>query len=167
MIDALLRRAERRLGAPLDYLRHLARHDRTALAKFALFLPLAGHRRRVPADVLFASRLAATRAEDCGTCVQIVVNEALQAGVDRGVVCAVLDGPAEALPDALADAVAFGEAVGRADEPGDALRGRLRARHGDAGLAELALAAATARVFPAVKRGLGYATSCSLVTVEV
>jgi hypothetical protein len=42
------------------------------------------------------------------------------------------------------------------------LRERIRARHGDEGLVELALAIAAARVIPTTKRALGYATSCSV-----
>ena len=38
---------------------------------------------------------------------------------------------------------------------------------GRAALVDLALAIASVRVFPTLKRGLGYAQSCSQVTVEV
>ena len=39
--------------------------------------------------------------------------------------------------------------------------------HGQEVLVDLALAIASVRVFPTLKRGLGYARSCSQVTVEI
>lgn len=47
------------------------------------------------------------------------------------------------------------------------ISGRLRERYGEEGLVELALAIASARVFPVTKRALGYALSCSKVEVRV
>ena len=49
----------------------------------------------------------------------------------------------------------------------DTLRETLRKRYGEHGLIELAYAIASSRIPPTVKRGLGYAKSCSLVAVEV
>ena len=47
------------------------------------------------------------------------------------------------------------------------LRESLREQYGDEALVELAMGIARARVFPTVKRALGYATSCALVEVRV
>ena len=47
------------------------------------------------------------------------------------------------------------------------MRERVRERYGEEGLVELALGIAAARVFPVVKRALGYATSCALVKVKI
>jgi hypothetical protein len=64
--------------------------------------------------------------------------------------------------------VAFVEAVVRADDAtvGE-LRPALEAELGGAGLAELAIAIAGARVYPTTKRALGLAVSCSRVEVTV
>ncbi len=157
--------AERDLGAPLGYLRRIADVSLSAFVKVGLFAPLAHHRKALPPAPYHLARIAATRLEDCGTCVQIEVNSALEAGVEKAWVRSAAEGRADGLPAELAEVVRFAEAVARqVDDP--ALREALRARWGDAGLVELALGVATARVFPATKRALGYATACSLAPVS-
>jgi alkylhydroperoxidase family enzyme len=159
--------AERQLGVSLDYLRHILNTSLAAFVKFALFTPLASHRRKLPVEPYQVARLVATQHEDCGTCVQIVVNAARQEGVSADIVRAVLAGRAEALAPELSDVYHFTRAVLAASgEEGD-MRERLRARYGDEGLVELALGISSARVFPTTKRALGYATSCALVEVKV
>ena len=73
----------------------------------------------------------------------------------------------DALPEDLADVYHFTAAVVRATGDEESLRQRIRYRYGEDGLVELALAIASARVFPITKRALGYAKSCALVQVEV
>lgn len=162
-----LRRAERTLGASLDYLRHLADVAPSAFVKFSLFTPLARHRRTLPAAPYHVARLTAVRHEDCGTCLQMEANLARQAGVDAALVRAAAHGDLDGLPADLRDVATFALAVASASDGADALREPLRARYHDAGLAELALGIATCRVFPTTKRALGYATACSLVSLDV
>jgi len=167
LIYRLIAREERRLGGSLDYLRHIASTSLPAFVKFGLFTPLAAHRRAAPLALYHAARLVAVQEEDCGTCVQMEVNFARQAGVPREVIRAVLDGRVGALPEDVADAYHFARAVagrtGGEAEP----RERLRARHGDATVVELALGIAASRVYPVTKRALGYAVACERVTLNV
>ena len=67
----------------------------------------------------------------------------------------------------LADVYRFAEAVTQRGENLGELRERARARYGDEGLIELALAIGFSTVFPVVKRALGYPVSCERVTVRV
>jgi alkylhydroperoxidase family enzyme len=152
---------ERRASVPLDYVRFILRTSLAAFAKYALFIPIARHRRCLPAEALHTARLIATQMEDCGTCVQIVVNVARADGVAPAIIEAVLAHQPEALPEALADVYHFTVAVLKATYDEGPLRERLRARYGDEGLIELAFGMATVRVFPITKRALGYAVSCS------
>ncbi len=157
--------AERDLGVPLDYLRHIAEVSLPAFVKFGLFMPLAQHRRWLPPAPYHLARIAATRLEDCGTCVQIEVNSALKQGVGKAQVQAAAEGRADDLPPDLAEVVRFAEAVTMQSDD-SALREAVRARYGDEGLVELALGIAAARVFPTTKRALGYATACALVPLR-
>lgn len=158
---------ERKLGGvSIEYLRHVARTSLPAFLKFALFTPLAAHRRKLPADAYHLARVVAVQHEDCGTCVQIEVNLARGDGVAPELLRAALENRLDALPADLADACRFARTVAEQGEDVE-LRERLRARYGDEGLIELALGIAAARVFPTTKRALGYATSCSLVEVEI
>jgi alkylhydroperoxidase family enzyme len=158
---------ERRVGVPLDYARDILRTSLRAFVKYALIMPMADHRQRLSAVECFTARLVATKEEDCGTCVQIVVNLARESGVPADTIHAILAGRVEALPESLQDIYRFTALVTRGDGDDDGLRERLRRRHGDAGLVDLALAIASSRVFPTTKRVLGRAVSCSEVRIEV
>jgi alkylhydroperoxidase family enzyme len=159
---------ERKLGGvSIDYLRHIVRTSLPSFFKFALFTPLATHRRALPADAYHVARIVATQHEDCGTCVQIEVNLARRAGVCAEVLRAAVKELPDELPAELADVYRFARAVVEAEGAEDVWRERVRERYGEEALVELALAIAAARVFPTTKRALGYATSCALVRVEV
>ena len=107
------------------------------------------------------ARLGATRTEDCGPCVEISRKFALADGLPEDRINAALYGKANNEDDALA--FAFGAAIARSDilqsaELGDAIERRF----GKAVRTELSLAAASNRLYPAIKRGLGLASSCTL-----
>lgn len=157
--------AERDLGVPLDYLRHIADTSLAAFVKFGLFTPLSKHRQHLPAAPYHLARLVATQHEDCGTCVQIEVTNALRAGVPEPLVRAAVEGREADLPAELAEVTRYTRSVVTANEAPE-LRERLRGRYGEAGLVELALGIASARVFPTTKRALGYAQACSLVPLS-
>lgn len=157
--------AERDLGAPLDYLHHIAATSLAAFTKFGLFNPLAQHRKYLPPAPYHLARLVAVQREDCGTCVQIEVNAALKAGVDAALVRATVEGRGGDLPRELADVVRFADAVAAASDD-EAIRETLRTRYGEAAFVELALGIAAARVFPTTKRALGYAKACALVDID-
>ena len=171
MIRWLIRKrldaAEKHLGVPIDYVRHILDVSLGAFLKFAKVMPLAEYRKALPVAPGHVARIVTLMQEDCGTCVQIGVNIAKKDGVDARILQAVLAGNPEALPEDLADVYRFTEAVVTASGEEDGLRERMRQRFGEEGLIELALAIAVCRVFPTTKRALGYATSCSRVAIHV
>ena len=167
LIGKRLDAAEKELGVPVDYLRHMFRVSRPAFFKFLKILPLAQYRRKLPVELWHAAQIVATRHEDCGTCMQIAVNQARKNGVAPKLIRALVEGRTDDLPPEVADACRFTEAVVTASGSEDELRERIRQRHGEEALVELALAIAVSRVFPTTKRALGYATSCSRVAVTV
>jgi alkylhydroperoxidase family enzyme len=167
LILARITSVEKEWGVSLDYCRFIIRVSLRAAFKFAKFLAVDEYRRVLPAGPCYVARIVALRHEDCGTCVQIAVSQAKKAGVPAEVLRAVLDGKWESLPEELRDACRFAEAVVTLNGEEDALRERLRLRYGDEGLIEMALALASCRAFPTVKRALGYAIRCSAVTVRV
>jgi alkylhydroperoxidase family enzyme len=167
LIGKRLNAAEKDLGASVDYLRHILGVSLRAFLKFVKIMPLAGYRRKLPADAYHAARIVATRHEDCGTCVQIEVNLARKAKVAPALLQSVVAGRLDDLPEGVADACRFAQAVVTASGAEDELRERLRQRYGEEGLVELALAVAVCRVFPTTKRALGYATRCANVAISV
>ena len=158
---------ERRLGGSMDYVRHMLDVSFGAFWRFVRFLPLSDYRKVLPADACHVARLVALQDADCGPCVQMAVNAAKQDGIPPEILRATLDGNLEELPQELIDVHRFTKSVVMANEETDELRETLRERYGEAGLVELALAIASCRVFPTTKRAMGYAQSCSLVTVDV
>ena len=162
-----LAKQERELGESVDYVRDILQASLPAFFKFALFTPLAQHRRKLSPEAYRLARLVATQDEDCGTCVQIEVNLAINDGVKAEIIRAALKGNAEGLPPELADVYHFAKGVVEASGEEEDFRERIRQRYGEDGLVELALGIASARVFPITKRALGYAKSCALVEVRV
>jgi alkylhydroperoxidase family enzyme len=167
LILARIAAGERELGVPLEYCRFIVRASLRAFFKFLRFLAVDEYRRVLPPGPCYVARIVAVQHEDCGTCVQIAVNQAKKAGVPAEQLRAVLDGKLDGLPDELTDAYRFAEAVVTSGGELDAWRERVRQRYGDEGLVEMALAIASCRVFPITKRALGYAVSCSAVAVRV
>ena len=127
--------------------------------KFVGFAPLATHRKRVDNTLLHLTRLGAMQVYDCGSCLQIAVDTAAREGLDVRILRAALTRPLDlAFDERLA--LDFGAAVARNDKELVELVPEVRARLGEAALAELALSAATAAVLPTLKRGLGIARTC-------
>jgi AhpD family alkylhydroperoxidase len=166
IVRSILDDFEAKSGEDMSYAREIARETPAGFWKLALHGPLVRHCGTTPAALVALAKLGAVHAEDCGPCVQIGVKEALRAGVEPALLRQALAG-GEALPPLERDAYFFGRGVAGADPLDDELRGRLEAAVGRRGLVDLTLGAAAVRIFPALKRGLGYARSCSVVPIEV
>lgn len=166
LISKRLDAAEKKLGASMDYLRYILKTSTTAFFRFTKIMPLAEYRQALPADAYHVARLVAVLAEDCGSCVQIEVNLARQHGVATEVLQVVLEGKLEALPKPLQVVHRFANAVVQQTGDDVELRSEVLKLYGDAGLVELSLGIAVAKMFPTTKRALGYAVSCSKMKVE-
>lgn len=166
-LESWLRRTERKVGASLEEFRFLLRHAPGWFLRLVCLIPISARRTVLPVDGFHVVRLVAVMAEDCGGCVQAEVNIARQAGVDKAVLQAVLDQRPGKLSAELSDLFYFADAVVHATNQEAEVRERIRKRYGDRGLAELAMVIAVRRVFPQVKRALGFLTSCSHVKVDL
>jgi alkylhydroperoxidase family enzyme len=162
-----IRTSEKRLGVPLDYLRHIYEHAPDTFWKFTKFLPLAQYRSKLPPAPYHVARLVAIYQDDCSHCLQIAVNLAKEDGIEPAILTAVLNRSVEQLPESLQDVYRFTEAVVNHRTDIELFRERLRKVFGQEALVELAMAIATSRVFPTLKRALGYSQSCSLSPVDV
>lgn len=162
LIDA----AERKFGEKLDYLRDIASASPAAFYKLALFLAFARHRKAAPLDAYYLASIGALLSEDCGPCLQIAVNQALAEGVSSSLISSAVVGGAS-LDAERRLYLDFGHAVSANMPEAEELRLKLAEKLSPAAMVELAIAVAGARVFPALKRGLGHAKSCSLVQIRV
>jgi alkylhydroperoxidase family enzyme len=105
-------------------------------------------------------------AEDCGPCTQLCVDMALEAGMPKDQIEAVLRQDPPAMNSATVLAFRFADAVVRRSADDDEFRDAIRAQWGEKGVIDLTLALQMGRMFPMVKAGLGYAKECRRVTVD-
>ena len=166
-LERRLDRQEQQLGESLDWMRHILRRSLAAYRKVVRFMPMAEHRAGAPKDIWHVARIAAIRHEDCGPCLQIIVNEAVHDGVAPAIVRAALNHDAAALGPRLDLARRFALAVAAHADEAEDLRQQLVAEIGEDALVDLALTIAGVRVYPTIKRALGYATSCKLVEIRI
>jgi len=133
--------------------------------KFRHFMDFAMHRHAASVEQVALARLGAAMAEDCGPCVEIAARGAVHQGVDRATVNAALAGRPGEGPGA--QAFAFGKALAANTPELLELGEAIERRHGRAVRTELTVAAAAARVHPALKRGLGFGGACPLTPLQV
>lgn len=145
------------------YIDDLSKAGGFMIEKFQHGLLLAGHRHHAPASLLHMAVLGSVRFEDCGPCVETVRGYAIADGVNPERIEKALSGKPDSPEDALAydfgTAIASGDMV-RSAELGD----QIEERFGRDVRTELTLGAASVRIFPAMKRGLGYASACQIPT---
>jgi hypothetical protein len=156
---------EKRYGYDATYMREILAASPSGFLKFSVAQVMNLHREQVAPAAWHAARIAAARHEDCGPCTQLVVNMALEAGIDAALVRAVV---ARDFARMSADAglgVRLAEAT-LAHASTDELRAEVVRRYGERGLISLAYAIAVPRIYPTIKRVLGHAHTCERVTVE-
>jgi hypothetical protein len=161
-----LRAFAKRYGYDVSYLLMMLNHSPAAFFKFAPVMKAAAHREAVPIDASFTAKIVGALAEDCGPCTQLVVDMALEAGMPRDQIEAVLRRDPRAMNEATLLGFRFADAVvRRAAEAEDEFRDAVRAQWGPKGVIDLTLALQMGRMFPMVKAGLGYARECRRVAV--
>lgn len=146
------------------YLPDLVAAPGHAAEKYQHFMPVTLHRHAAPAEPFHAARIGATLAADCGPCALLAAEGAVADGVDKVIVNRLLAGDPRA---DLATAFAFGRTVGSHDPAADEYGAAIEAMLGRTARFELALTAATVTAYPALKRGLGFASTCALHKLEV
>jgi len=162
----MLRATSKRYGYDTSYLEMMLKESPSAFFKFAAVMKAAGHREVVPVDASFAAKLVGALAEDCGPCTQLCVDMALEAGIPKDQIEAILRRDPSAMNSATILGFRFADAVAHRSADQDEHRDAIRARWGEKGVIDLTLALQMGRMFPMVKAGLGYAKECRRVTVD-
>jgi hypothetical protein len=161
-----LAKVEREFDYDLSYARDIYDASPRAFFRFSRIFGLAQHREDVPREAWFAAKIAATLAEDCGPCTQLVVTMAEREGVSTATLRAVLAGDETGMSPDASLGFRFARAVLERDiGEGDQLRSEVVSLWGRKGLVSLALAVAASRVFPTVKYALGHGHACARVRV--
>ena len=160
-----LRAFAKRYGYDVSYFEMLLNESPAAFFKFAPLMKAAAHRESVPIEASFAAKIVGALAEDCGPCTQLVVDMALEAGMPRDQIEAVLRRDPRAMNEATTLGFRFADAVARRSTDDEEFREAVKAQWGQKGVIDLTMALQLGRVFPMVKAGLGYAKECRRVTV--
>ena len=156
---------ERAFSYDARYVHEMLDASTAAFLKFGLFQKMGAHRDGVSREAWFAAKLAAVLSEDCGPCAQLMVDMALKAGVDAKIIAALARGDLERAGADAALGYRYGLAVATNAPEAVALSVDAEARYGKRGLVSLALGVASARVYPALKRGLGHGAACRKLVV--
>ncbi len=133
-----------------------------AFQAFEAAMPMARVQNAAPVDLIFIVKIATMQAEDCGPCLRLSIKMAREAGVAESVIHSVLQGGRDLSPIQY-DVYRYTKAVARNEQIDPELIAHLEETLGRAALAEFAVNIVAARMYPTVKRALGYAKSCSLM----
>ncbi len=148
------------------YLREVAAVSNGGALRLGVLLPmLSGYRTGCPVDLWAGAALASTREGDCGPCLQLVIDMAIERGANAQDLRAVLGGNAA---DAGLTGLGYRFALAAIDDGEDlqALRGEVRERFSDKAVVALSITAATGRAWPVIKRGLGHGGACQAVEIN-
>lgn len=124
-----------------------------------LFLPALTRLTGPDPDIWAGAILASVLDGDCGSCAQLVCDDAVKMGVDPECLVACLRRDFEAAGAAGLGYLFAEAAIGGAEDT-DALRAAIVRRHGPRAAIAAAFAAASGRVYPVLKRGLGHGAVC-------
>jgi hypothetical protein len=161
-----LQATARRYGYDVSYLDYMLRKAPRAFFKFARLAAASSHREVVPIEASFAAKITGAMAEDCGPCAQLAVDMALEAGMPKDQVEAILRRDVSAMSAETALGFGFADAIVHRSDDQDLRREAVRARWGDKGVIDLAMALQMGRLFPMMKLALGYARECRRVSVD-
>jgi hypothetical protein len=161
----MLRGFSKRYGYDASYIEMMLQESPAAFFKFAPVMKATAHREIIPVDASFAAKITGAMAEDCGPCTQLCVDMALEAGMAKDQIEAVLRRDIRAMTPSVKLGFQFADAVVNRSADDETCRDAARARWGEKGVIDLAMALQMGRLFPMIKSALGYAKECRRVTV--
>ena len=148
------------------YMREMLETSPAGYNKFNNAMSLVGHRELLDKDTYWVAKLAAMRSEDCGECLQLNVRMAKESDVDTEVIRGAIS-QGQGLADALKDVHDYAVGVSLNSLTDSALVARVESRLNKGQLLELGVCVSTAKLFPVIKRAVGYTKSCSLIEISV
>jgi alkylhydroperoxidase/carboxymuconolactone decarboxylase family protein YurZ len=161
----MLRAFSKRYGYDASYMELMLKESPGAFFKFVPVMKAAAHREVVPLEAAFAAKITGAVAEDCGPCTQLTVDMALEAGMAKDQIEAVLRHDVSAMHEATALGFRFADAIVHHSAEDEVHRDAVRARWGEKGVIDLTMGLQMGRLFPMVKWALGHAKECRRVTV--
>lgn len=161
----MLRATAKRYGYDASYLEMMLEESPAAFFKFAPVKKASAHREVVPVEASFAAKITGAMAEDCGPCTQLTVDTALEAGMAKDQIEAVLRRDVGAMNAATALGFRFADAIVHHSADDERHRDAVRASWGEKGVIDLIMGLQMGRLFPMIKTALDYAKECRRVIV--
>jgi hypothetical protein len=158
-----IRKMEKHYGYDATYMHEMLDVSFTGFRRFMKMQNAGNWRGDAPSNAWWAAGIAGALIEDCGPCVQIGTDIAIEAGMDGEIVKALLSGkPTNADAQLGFD---YGRALLHGSENLDALREKIETLWGKEALIAVSLHAMATRNYPVLKRALGHAKTCQRVRV--
>jgi hypothetical protein len=161
----MLRGFSKRYSYDTSYIEMVLRESPSAFFQLAPLMKASAHREVIPVEASYAAKITGALAEDCGPCTQLSVDMALEAGMAKDQIEAVLRRDMKAMTPAVLLGFQFADAVVHRSMEDEICRDAVRARWGEKGVIDLTMALQMGRLYPMLKLALGYAKECRRVTV--
>ncbi len=155
----MIRRFGRRYDYDIGYMLFLLEETPVLMNAFNGLSKLASYRKTAPVEAYMAAKLTGVRTEDCRPCLQLAVELAREEGIASQLIEAILAGNVTAMCADSALGFRFATVVLTRSGDEAAAREAVRNAYGEAAVVETTLATQITRVFPMLKRGLGYSES--------
>lgn len=166
LLHRFISQFEQRFDYNMGYARELLDTSLRAFMLYTLMGQPAAYRRDVPKDAWYTVKIVAARAEDCGPCLQLVMNMAEADGVPASTRRAVWARDEAAMSEDVRLAWRYAEAAfAHAPDLGDCCAA-IEQRWGRRALHSLALSMTASRGFPALKYALGHGQHCQAVRID-
>lgn len=147
------------------YMREMLAASVAMYDKFNNIMPLVSHRELLDVDTYMVAKLATMAFEDCGECLQLNIKMAQEQEVSENIIHGAING-GKGLSAELKDIHDFALMISN-NTRDERLVKLVESRLNKGQLLELGIAVATTKIFPVLKRALGYAKSCSLTPLEI
>lgn len=149
------------------YMEEMLRVSPKSYEVFENFLPMAGFSNKASVEVINVARITAIINEDCGTCAQLYVDLAIQAGLNKEIAKEIVYNEGKNLPTDLKSLYDFTLAVSNGETIEEAMYEKINELYSRDVLVEISLAIAATKVFPTIKRALNYVQSCAIIKINV
>lgn len=162
----LLIRLEEQGQQDVRYLLFMQEHSPKRLRAFLKAARISNLHQSVPSDMAMTVQLVAVLFEACGSCLQLVVQLAEKANMPTHQLRAVVRQDVQAMNAEVALAYRYAVSVLTVSDTQDTERAQVIGRLGNSGLIDLALAMQSVRLYPMLKKALGYAVACEPVVLD-
>ncbi len=154
---------ERAYDYDMSYGHEMLDISRKAFLSFSRIMGMSQYCEDAPPALYHAAKIAAVLSEDCGPCTQLLTGMAERAGVEPAILRAVVAGDEASMGEQARLGWRYAVAVLAHDPEADSLRSQIEQQWGPRAVVSLALAIASARVYPTLKYALGHGQSCTRV----